>query len=344
MQGTIKILDCTLRDGGQGLEAINNNGIITESFSEQDKENIIRSTRDARIDIIEIGCMSSKSRGQEGYAIYNNVIDLSKSLPQERGQNQLYTGLYIDPDTPIESIPKASEDLVEGIRVILRYSQLQQSVDFCAALADKGYKVFIQPMLTMRYTNDELKMLVSSANKMGAYALYFVDSFGYMTENDVDRFYNFYCEDLNPSINIGFHAHNNMDNAFINAKYFIDRLSNRNRIVDSCAFGMGQGAGNLQTEILVNYMNKQYGTSYSFDKILEVCEILEKFREEDMKTWGYTPLRFIPAIHNTAYKYATVMRSRYNMTLKEINMTLEKMPNEIRHRYTEENLKSILGH
>ena len=32
MQGTIKILDCTLRDGGQGLEAINNNGIITESF------------------------------------------------------------------------------------------------------------------------------------------------------------------------------------------------------------------------------------------------------------------------------------------------------------------------
>lgn len=44
-------------------------------------------------------------------------------------------------------------------------------------------------MLTMRYTKEELKMVIDRANKMGAYALYFVDSFGYMQTTDVERLF-----------------------------------------------------------------------------------------------------------------------------------------------------------
>lgn len=342
MQESIQLLDCTLRDGGQGLEAINSNGQKTAFFTEENKRDIIEHTKNAGMDIIEIGCMSDSVRDEEKYAIYNNIVDLSKTLPEDRGRECIYTGLYIDPDTPVEAIPKASDDLVEGIRVIMRYSQLQKSVEFCAALAEKGYKVFIQPMLTMRYTDEELSMLVDEANKMGAYALYFVDSFGYMTEDDVDRLFNYYDSSLNKTIKIGFHAHNNMDNAVLNAKYFANIVTDRERIVDACAFGMGQGAGNLQTEVFANYLNKNHHKTYDMNEILEVCDILDKFRIEDDRTWGYTPLRFIPAMHNTAYKYAVAMRSKYHMSLVEINKILENMPQEMRHRYTEENLNLIL--
>lgn len=342
MNGTLQILDCTLRDGGQGLENLNANGIKTESFTDREKVKIAELLRDSGIEVIEIGCMTEVSNCNPEWAIYHSVEELSKYLPENRTEKQLFTGLFIDPDTPISHIPEYSPELVGGIREILRYSQLQLSLDHCRAIANKGYKTFIQPMLTMRYSDDELERLVYSANEMEAYALYFVDSFGYMNEYDVERFYRFYLDKLDPKIKIGFHAHNNMENAFTNAKYFIEKLCERDRIIDSCAVGMGQGAGNLQTEVLVDYMNKKQGTKYNLKSILEVCGILEKFRPYDLETWGYSPLRFVPAIHGVAYKYAVAMKVQYGMSLVEIDDVMEKMPRELKHRYTPENLKSIL--
>jgi 4-hydroxy 2-oxovalerate aldolase len=193
----------------------------------------------------------------------------------------------------------------------------------------------------MRYTDDELELLVSASNEMGAYALYFVDSFGYMEEKDVERFYRFYAEKLDPNIRIGFHAHNNMENAMFNVKNFIEH-SQRNCIIDSCAIGMGQGAGNLQTEVLVSYLNKNFGTRYGFNSILAVCEMLEKFRPHDLESWGYSPVRLIPAVHSCAYKYAVTMKLKYGMSLVEINNALGCIPDDLRHRYTPENLERVL--
>lgn len=342
MRGRLKVLDCTLRDGGQGLESINSNGIKTEIFTDNEKIKIAELVRDSGIDIIEIGCVSIASNNLEKFAVYHRIEDMAKFLPKKTNPNQIFTGLYIDPDTPIEEIPDASPELVEGIRVILRYSQLQKSIDYCAALAKKGYKMFIQPMLTMRYTEDELKRLVYAANEMGAYALYFVDSFGYMNEKDVDRLYRFYSEELDGKIRIGFHAHNNLENAMPNAQYFIEKLMDRDCIVDSCVMGMGQGAGNIQTEVLINYLNRNYGTKYDLNCVLEICDMLEKFRPHDMETWGYSPIRLIPAIHDAAYKYAVAMKLQYNMSLVEINKVLTNIPDDLRHRYTPDNLRQLL--
>lgn len=342
MDKRIKVLDCTLRDGGQGLENFLNNGIKTEEFTDFEKIKIAELLRDSGMDIIEIGCISYGDLKLEKFAIYQNLQALSKFKPAKKNDHQIFTGLYVDPDTPLDYIPDYSPELVEGIRVILRYSQLQQSLDFCAGLAKKGFKVFVQPMLTMRYSDEELELLINCANDMGAYAIYFVDSFGYMHEKDIERLYRFYCQRLDENIRIGFHAHNNMQNAFSNAKYFIETFTDRKTIVDSCAIGMGQGAGNLQTEVLVDYLNKNHGADYDMDCVLEVCDMLDKFRPHDIETWGYTPLRFVPAIHNAAYKYALAMRLKYNMSLVEINRVLKGISDDLRHRYTPDNLEKLL--
>lgn len=341
--GKIQILDCTLRDGGQGLESLAASGINVKTFEEEEKKIIINNLDSAAIDIIEVGCMTENSSPTVGMSIYGNIQELSKYVPKERKNTQIYTGLFIDPDTPYDHIPTYSPEFVDGIRVIMRYSQLQKSIDFCKELSKKGYKVFIQPMLTMRYSDDELDRLIYSANEMGAYALYFVDSFGYMDETDVKRLYEFYEKKLDNNIHIGFHAHNNMENAFLNVKYFVENLANRNCIVDSCVMGMGQGAGNLQTEILIDYLNKKHGGKYDINCVLKVCEIIEKFKPHDMEGWGYSPLRFIPAMHKVAYKYAVEMRMKYKMSFSDINETLSGIDDEMRHRYTPENLELLMG-
>ena len=122
-------------------------------------------------------------------------------------------------------------------------------------------------------------------------------------------------------------------------------LQKRNLIVDSCATGMGQGAGNLQTELIAHYMNKNFNKKYSLESILNICDTLEKFRKDEIKMWGYSPIRFVSAINEAAYKYAVAMKIQYNMPLAEIADILSGIPYELKQRYTEENLKKVLdGH
>lgn len=338
MNSNVKILDCTLRDGGLGLEDAFKNGISDIRFKKDDYMNMINHLRDSRLDIIELGSIEIISDDRTGFGIYKDVERISELMPTKCFSDQLFVGLYRGPDTPLEDIPQWHPGLVDGLRVIIRYSEMQKSLDFCAALAEKGYKVFVQPMLTMRYTDEELKTIIAMSNKMYAYALYFVDSYGYMTSDDVSRLYNFYNERLDPAIRIGFHSHNNMNMAYSNVQYFMKLAGERPIIVDACATGMGQGAGNLQTE-LIAFAASQMGR-YDYEEILEVCEIVEKYT--DMNAWGYSVTRLLPALYKTAYKYSIVLRNKYKFTYPQINAFMKKMTPDARLRYMPETLEMLM--
>lgn len=341
MKKNIYLLDATLRDGGQGLEDLHKNGFSDKIFTEEVKHSTIGSLGNSNVDIIEIGTMGPSADDKSKFAIYQNVEELSKYLPEKRNPNALYAGLYIGPDTDVNEIPDWDPSLVEGIRVILRYSELQKSLDYCAALSAKGYKVFVQPMLTMRYTDAELDMVIKAANKMKAYACYFVDSYGYMQPQDVKRLFDYYDARLDKDIKIGFHAHNNMNLAFSNVQYFLNIDSDRNVIIDSCATGMGQGAGNLQTELIIPYLNENYGKNYDYDSVLDICEVLDNEMIPD-DLWGYSVARLLPAVYKTAYKYGLMMRNKYHLSFRQMNKILREMPDANRMRFTPQDLESIL--
>lgn len=338
----IYLLDATLRDGGQGLEDLYKNGFSDKIFSEDTKHKTIDLLGNSNIDIIEIGTMGPSADDKSKFAIYQNVEELSRYLPKKRNPNALYAGLYIGPDTDVNDIPEWNQSLVEGIRVILRYSELQKSLDYCAALSAKGYKVFVQPMLTMRYSDAELDLVINAANEMKAYACYFVDSYGYMQPSDVKRLFDYYDERLDENIKIGFHAHNNMNLAYSNVLSFLSIDSDRKVIVDSCATGMGQGAGNLQTELILPYLNHHYGKKYDFDNVLDICDMLD---QEMIPTdlWGYSVARLLPAVYKTAYKYGLMMRNKYHLAFRQMNKVLKEMPDENRMRYTPQDLERILA-
>lgn len=341
MKKNIYLLDATLRDGGQGLEDLHKNGFSAKIFSEGVKHSTIESLGNSNVDIIEIGTMGPSVDDKSKFAIYQNVEELSKYLPEKRNPNALYAGLYIGPDTDVNEIPDWNPSLVEGIRVILRYSELQKSLDYCAALSAKGYKVFVQPMLTMRYTDAELDMVIQAANKMKAYACYFVDSYGYMQPQDVKRLFDYYDARLDTDIKIGFHAHNNMNLAFSNVQYFLNIDSDRDIIIDSCATGMGQGAGNLQTELIIPYLNEKYGKNYDYDSVLDICDVLDNEMIPD-DLWGYSVARLLPAVYKTAYKYGLMMRNKYHLSFRQMNKILREMPDANRMRFTPQDLERIL--
>lgn len=336
----IDLLDTTLRDGGLGLEDSYLNCHGKESYRKDELTSIVESLTAANIDIIELGSIELSGEDKTRFSIFENVQEISKLVPKKHNNRQMFVALYRGPDTPISDIPERTLQMVDGVRVILRYSELEKSLKFCEALAKKGYKVFVQPMLTMRYSDDELEMIADYTNRMNAYALYFVDSYGYMMQNDVERLFRFFDKRLAGFIKIGFHAHNNLNLAFANAIYLLSINVQRDLIIDSCAIGMGQGAGNLQTELMANYLNENFGKQYQLNDILDVCDIVENKSKEGL--WGYSVSRFLPAIHHAAYKYATVLRNEYNFSYRQINDFYTSLSVENKNRFTREALESIL--
>ena len=200
----IQLLDCTLRDGGFGLEDAYYKKLSNLKFSLEDIDIVANQISNANVDIVEIGAIEISKEDKTEFAIYQKLEDISKKTPKTNKKGQMFSVLYRGPDTPIENIPDWNENLITGVRVILRYSELKKSLEFCKSLSKKGYKVFVQPMLTMRYSEDEIDMLIDYANDMNAYALYFVDSYGYMQKSDIERFFYRYDEKLRQTIIIVF--------------------------------------------------------------------------------------------------------------------------------------------
>lgn len=335
----ISILECTLRDGGLAIEDEANYDPDVSRFDAGERMEIARLLAISNADFIELGSIEISESDKTGYAIYNCVEDISNIKP-DIGTRSRYAALFRGPDTPIEQIPNYDTTMCECIRVIIRYSELKKSMDFCAALSQKGYKVFVQPMLTLRYKQDEINYMIEAANDMNAFALYFVDSYGYMNADDVKRLYDKYDNALAHSIHIGFHAHNNMDLAFTNVVEFIKHSSNRKIIADSTCCGMGQGAGNLQTELLATYLNDNYDTDYDFNAILDVCEIVETHTAQSL--WGYSVPRMLSANSKTAYKVAIALRRTYGLKYKDIHHILRNIPENVRHRYTPQSTIELL--
>ena len=342
MKKKLSVLDCTLRDGGLALEDANLNGVRCGVFNKKIITYFINIIKNSKIDIIEIGSIEKSKKDKTRFSIYQNIQQVSKFIPSQRNSRQMYVALYRGPDTPYNEIPEWNKSLCEGVRVIIRFSEIEKSLDFCHMLSDKGYKVFVQPMVTMRYTDKKIKFLINRSNNFKAYALYIVDSYGYMTPSDIFNLYKKFDHGLSKQICIGFHSHNNMNLAFSNVHAFINQKTNRPLIVDSTIMGMGQGAGNVQTELLISYLNSSKNTQskYNFNYVLDSCEMIEKYFIDNL--WGYSVKNLLPAINKTAYKFSSILRKKYKMSYSQINSLLTKMPKKLKDRYSERNLLQVI--
>lgn len=336
MTHNIQLLDCTLRDGGLALNQSDEGWSV--QFSEEQMQIIAQCLEHAKVDVIEIGMVQHNAKGLSKYAIFDDISELSTYIPAN--SNALYAAFFHGPDIPLDQIPRWNPLLCKLIRMSIRYSQLDKSLQYCSKLREKGYEISIQPTVTMQYTREELLKIAHAANEMSAYAVYIVDSYGCLTESHLKWIYDLLDDELNKDIFIGFHGHNNARCALNNTLFLLNYSGERGMIVDSCCTGMGQGAGNLETEVIINYMNKQYGKKYDFLSVLKVCDVMREFWPQSF--WGYSPVISISAMYEMAYQYAAALHKKYHLSLCEIASILQCAPVQLKYRYTEDNLNTII--
>ncbi len=249
----VKILDCTIRDGGHLCEWDFKKQLVDDAYITASKTGI---------DYFEIGYrMHKNSKG-----IYSVCPDYI--LP--KGSCRLVVMVNAS-DFDINDF-KTGEPIM--VRVACHHDEISEGIKICELLKAKGFDVFLHLMNADLIEN--FSGLKKWCNKKILESIYFADSFGSFGPDKVEYYFK-KLQDIGFE-KISFHGHNNLQLAFANS---IKAIELGAYSVDGTAYGMGRGAGNLPLELLIGYM-KNYDISYYVILIEKYfCELNAKYN------WGY---------------------------------------------------------
>jgi 4-hydroxy 2-oxovalerate aldolase len=195
-------------------------------------------------------------------------------------------------------------------------------------------------MGTDSFSDKTLLELIEHANLLKPYALYFVDSLGIMDKGDVIRIAMLIHHNLDKSIALGFHCHNNLQLAFSNVQRLIEMSLDREIILDASVYGMGRGAGNLGSELIANYLNVNQNKSYDVDRILRVYDQHLRLIRENFE-WGYSLPYYLAAVHKCHPNYATYLIRRATLPVTDVGVMLSRIPNDRKRIFSEELIREL---
>jgi 4-hydroxy 2-oxovalerate aldolase len=271
----IKVLDCTIRDGG----LMNNH---------QFDDGVVKAVYDAcvagGIDYMEIGYKADQrifAPGAAGKWKFCKEDDLRRIVDDNPADLKISVMCDAERTNYHEDILTKDASVIDVIRVATYIHQMPTTIDMIKDAHDKGYETTCNLMAVStvpdRDLDDALELLVETP--VGTINI--VDSFGALYSEQVQFLvekYRSYCDPK--GIQVGMHAHNNLQLAFANTIEAIVRGANR---LDATMAGLGRGAGNCQMELLVAFL---HNPKYSLRPLLNcVQKVVEPMRKE--LKWGF---------------------------------------------------------
>jgi len=311
-------LDCTLRDGGY----YNN-----WDFDSSTVKKYVQAINSSKIDYVEIGFRSLPSKNFIGSFAYSSDSFISKLNIKSKIAIMIDTKEVLENKIGIKKtldilLNDKKKSPVRLVRFATHFKDALSLKNIIKITRQKGYQVAINIMQCSNKSEIEIKKILKYLNKLeGIDVLYFADSLGNMDTNDVKKitkiFKKFWSADL------GIHAHNNKGNGVANSLVAIDCGV---KWVDSTINGMGRGAGNAETEILLSEINNRFSNKYTMDKIFLLSSI--EFRKlKDKYQWGQSLYYYLAAKNNIHPSYIQEMISDQRYDENDILKTIEHIKN-----------------
>jgi len=241
----IKVLDCTIRDGG-----------LMNKWQFEDKfvKAIFDACCAAGIDYMEVGYKSSESafsREENGVWKFCHDSDIIRVLGEDCAEKGIKLAAMGDIGRiEYDDIPPKDESVITLIRVACYIHQIDKGIALVEHCIDKGYETTIQLMAVSKAMERDIDEALDDVAKSRLPVLYVVDSFGAMYCEQVERLAKKYIAAL-PGKTIGFHGHNNQQLAFANT---IEAIIHGCNYVDGTMYGIGRGAGNCPLELLISFL------------------------------------------------------------------------------------------
>lgn len=290
----IKVLDCTIRDGG----LMNNH-----DFDFRFVREVYKAISEAGIDYMEIGYKNSKELfSPKEYGVWKFCDDDEIRKVIEGIESKTKISVMVDIGrVNIDDVKPASQSPVKMIRVAAYVKDIDKAIFMVNHFAEKGYETTINIMAISRDQGVELdEALRQIENESRANVVYIVDSFGNLyqetTEILIKR-----ARAILKTREVGFHGHNNQQLAFSNT---IEAIIHNANYLDATIYGIGRAAGNCPLELLMGFLKNP---KFDIRPILDV--ISSEFIPMSKKIeWGYVIPYAIAGMMNEHPKAAMAMR------------------------------------
>lgn len=322
MTKPVMLLDCTLRDGAY---------IVDADFGTPAIKGIIRRMQEANLEIIECGWL--KNTPHEEGTTYYHVPDDIKPYLLGKNENALLVAMIDWNRYDLSNLPPCNNETINAIRVVFPREHFREGITLGQTIHQKGYQVFFQAANTLAYSDEELSQLADTVNSSEALSLSVVDTFGAMDYEDMERIVNILHGKLRPDIMLGFHSHNNRQMSFALSQVFVQRLYGKRKvIVDVSLCGMGRGAGNTTTELMVSFLNKKYHTSYDMNIILDAIDTYMNYFQSRY-AWGYSTPYFIAGTYGAHVNNVSYLLDNHRTSALEMHSIISSLSEGERSKY-----------
>lgn len=330
---SVKVLDVTLRDGGC---------VIDFNFGQDYMDQILGGLEKSGADIIELGYLDSAKGSVRGRTQFCNEQVVKQHFLKKKKPGVTYVAMCdygkFDPDT----LEPWDGTGIDGLRIAFHKKDRLNMVPVAKKVLEKGYRLFIQPMTIMRYSDQEILELLDVVNSelAEAEAFYVVDSFGEMRMNDLNRIVHLVDHNLKPKMTMGFHSHNNLQLSYSNAVTLLQFFTDRDLVIDSAILGMGKGAGNLNTELFMEHLNLYYNKHYQIAPLLEVIDrVLNTIRAESY--WGYSIEYYLSSVYHCTPSYASHFYKKHMLPVEQVAELLSLVAEEKKISFDKEYAENL---
>lgn len=302
----VKLLDCTLRDGGYYNSWDFDITLINDYLKAMDE---------ISVDFVELGLRGFSMSGFKGACAYT-TDSFIRSLDVPKG---LKLGVMVNA-SDLVSYPEgieaalarlftpASESPVTLVRIACHVHEFEKTLLASNWLKEMGYTVGFNLMQVADRSRSEIKYLASIANEYPLDVLYFADSMGSLTPEQTSEIVKTFQEVWKGAL--GIHTHDNMGHALSNS---IRAAEEGVTWIDGTVTGMGRGPGNAKTEYTVIEIEPYRKKQINITPLLEL--IRENFHPMQQKYgWGTNTYYFLAGkygIHPT-YIQEMISDSRYD--------------------------------
>lgn len=268
----IKVLDCTIRDGG-----------LTNKwqFSDETVKKVFLALSECGIDYMEIGYKSSEkyfSRAEHGAWKFCTEEDIKRIVGEVDTKMKLSTMADIG-RIDSEDIPHKKDSILDMVRVACYTKEIDKGIALAHECLNKGYEVTINLMAVSKVLEKDLDEALNDLSKSDVPVVYLVDSFGSLYSEQIHFLAKKYFQAL-PGKELGIHTHNNQQLAFANTIEAIIAGVNR---LDATLYGLGRGAGNCPLELLLSFLKNP---KFDIRPLIEVIQEIFIPMKSEIE-WGY---------------------------------------------------------
>lgn len=283
----MKILDCTIRDGGY---------YTNWDFDRVLIDNYINSCNELPIDYLEVGYRSIPLKGYLGEYFYLPTYVMERLKSQS---NKKLVIILNEKDIRPENVKSVLEPcigIIDMVRIAIDPKQFNRALLLAESVKSMGFEVGFNVMYMSNWKNEkDFLQLLPRIEGVADY-FYMVDSYGGVYPNDVKDTIQL-VKSFVDTVPLGFHGHNNMELALINTLTAIDEGCD---IVDATITGMGRGAGNVKTELLLTALNAQGKLQVDFNPLSKVVDSFTELQKS--YEWGTNLPYMVSGAHSLPQK------------------------------------------